>query len=301
MITNSNDFIIETSHLCRSFGGVAALRDLSLSVPRGSVYGFLGRNGAGKTTAIKILAGLIRADGGEARVLGRDPFAFTLEDRRRVGYLSEKQILPPNFKTGKLIAFCAQFYPRWDHARVDDLVRRFRIDLGQKISNLSQGTQRQVAFILALAQKPELLILDEPASTLDVVARREFLDEILDVIRQEGGATVLLSSHILSDIERVADRVGILAEGELKIDEPLDELKETVKQIRFHSFTRDMAGFAWPGAYRTVVSRDEILVTARIADDAQPAQIARERGAQCEIIDLALEDIFVEISRSQES
>ena len=298
MTTNSNDIVIETSHLGRAFGRVTALRDLTLSVPRGSIYGFLGRNGSGKTTAIKILAGLIRPGGGEARVLGRNPFDFTIEDRQKIGYLSEKQILPGNFKVSRLIKFCAQFYPRWDHARVEELIHRFHIDLARKISDLSQGTQRQVAFILALAQRPELLILDEPASTLDVVARREFLDEILDVIRQDG-ATVFISSHILSDIERVADRIGILADGVLKISEPLDELKETVKQIRFHTFTQSMAGFAWPGAFRTVVSKDEILVTARITGEDELARIARDHGAQYEIIDLALEDIFVEISRSQ--
>jgi ABC-2 type transport system ATP-binding protein len=296
MQTNSSDYVIETEGISRSFGGTSALRNFTLRVPRGTIYGFLGRNGAGKTTAIKILAGLIKPDEGSIQVLGVNPFEFTPEDRQRVGYLSEKQILPANMKVGKLIAFCAQFYPRWDQALVDRLLASFRIDSKKKVSALSQGAQRQVAFILALAQRPELLILDEPASTLDVVARREFLDEVLDLLRQDG-PTVFISSHILSDIERVADHIGILADGALKISEPLDRLKETVKRVRFHGFRQDPTAFSLPGAFRSVRSGNEWLVTLRLEDPAILDGPARQWGAQYEVQDMNLEDIFVEISR----
>jgi ABC-2 type transport system ATP-binding protein len=295
MPPNKSDYVIETDRLCRSFKDTTALDNLTLRVPRGSIYGFLGRNGSGKTTAIKILAGLIKPTSGSAKVLGRTPFDFTPEDRQRIGYVSEKQILPATFKVGKLIAFCAQFYPQWDHGLVRRLTERFRIKPKQRIAALSQGTQRQVAFILALAQRPELLILDEPASTLDVVARREFLDEILALIRQDG-PTVLISSHILSDIERVADHIGILVDGTLKVSEPLDELADTIKQIRFYSFTHPKPLLSVPGAFRTVPYAREVLVTARITDESVIAQAARDAGAQYEIINLPLEDIFVELS-----
>jgi ABC-2 type transport system ATP-binding protein len=296
MQTDKSDYVIETDQVCRSFKDTSALTNLTLRVPRGSIYGFLGRNGSGKTTAIKILVGLIKPTSGSVTVLGRTPFDFTPEDRQRIGYVSEKQILPANFRVGKLIAFCAQFYPQWDHDLVRRLTERFRIDLKKGITALSQGTQRQVAFILALAQRPELLILDEPASTLDVVARREFLDEILALIRQDG-PTVLISSHILFDIERVADHIGILVDGTLKVSEPLDELADTVKQIRFHSFSRSVMQISMPDTFRATRSEKEILVTARIRDEAQVTQVALEAGAQYEILDLPLEDIFVEISR----
>ena len=296
MPTSSPDFAIEADGISRSFDCTPALSNFTLRVSRGTIYGFLGRNGAGKTTALKIIAGLIKPDKGSVRVLGTDPFEFTTEDRQRVGYLSEKQILPTGMRVGNLFAFCAPFYPGWDQALVDRLLASFRIDRCKRIGALSQGAQRQVAFILALAQRPELLLLDEPASTLDVVARREFLDEILDLLRQDG-PTVFLSSHILSDIERVADHIGILADGALMISEPLDRLKDTVKQVRFFGFNRDSASFAIPGAFRSEQSGREWLVTLRLEDPAQLDAPLRPWGARYEIQDLNLEDIFVELSR----
>jgi ABC-2 type transport system ATP-binding protein len=296
MHTNETDYVIETDQLSRSFGKTTALNDLTLRVPRGGIYGFLGRNGSGKTTAIKLLAGLIKPTSGSVKVLGKTPFDFTPEDRQRVGYVSEKQILPATFKVKNLVRFCAQFYPRWDHDLVARLMGQFKIDPKKRVGFLSQGTQRQVAFILALAQKPELLILDEPASTLDVVARREFLDETLDLIR-DGGPTVFISSHILSDIERVADHIGILVDGRLAISEPLDELADTIKRVRFYGFTCDSKQIDLPNAFRTVRTKDEVLVTARLKSPDEVEQAARHFGARYEIINLPLEEIFIEVSR----
>jgi len=297
METGKNEWMIEADGVGRTFDGSNALRDFTLRVPRGVIYGFLGRNGSGKTTAIKILAGLLRPGTGTARVLGKDPFTLTPEDRQRIGYVSEKQIFPLNMKVEKLAAFCAQFYPRWDHARVDRLIETFRLDRRKKMSALSQGGQRQVAFLLAVAQRPELLLLDEPASTLDVVARREFLDEILSLLREDG-VTVFLSSHILSDIERVADHIGIVADGTLKVSEPLDQLQETVKRVRFHSFPGDPSALEIPGAFRTTRAKGEISATVRLADEAVLAETARCWHAQYEVENLNLEEIFVELSRA---
>jgi ABC-2 type transport system ATP-binding protein len=298
MKTNNNGLVIKAENINRYFGiGNLVLDNFTINVPRGGVYGFLGRNGAGKTTAIKIIAGLLKPDFGTVNVLGKNPFEFTPEDRQRVGYMSEKQILPANYKVKALIDFCAPFYPEWNRELVKSLIERFRIHPGRKIKDLSQGTQRQVAFILALAQRPELLILDEPASTLDVVARREFLDEILNLIRDaDGETTVFISSHILSDIERIADHIGIIANGQLVISEPLDDLAESVKKIRFHSFKRDLGNFSYPNAYRIVKGKDEILVTARITDKTMPVKIAAQYDANYEVQNLNLEEIFYEIS-----
>ena len=145
------------------------------------------------------------------------------------------------------------------------------------------GMARQVAFLLAVAQKPDLLILDEPAANLDVVARRDFLDELLDLLREDG-KTVFLSSHILSDVERVADEIGIIAQGRLKISEPLDRLKETVKKVRFYGFEKGANGFAIPDAFQFSKTRDEVLATLRVEDEGWLRKLAAEHRCQYEVI-----------------
>lgn len=288
--------IIETKNVCRSFGGNPAVRNLNLRLRRGSIYGFLGRNGAGKTTTLKMLVGLIWPDSGEIRVLGVQPEHFTVADRCKIGYVSERQILPGGMRVGSLIQFTSNFYPDWDFAACDRFLKRFRIDPSKRVKELSQGSARQVAFLLALAQKPELLILDEPAANLDVVARREFLETMMDWIRCEE-KTVLLSSHILSDVERVADEIGIMVEGELRLSESLDRLKETVKQVRFYGFERGCNGFAVPEALRFSQGKDEALVTLRLGDEELLPRLAARHHCKYEVTHLNLEDIFVEMVR----
>jgi ABC-2 type transport system ATP-binding protein len=291
--------MIETKNVSRSFGKNPAVQNLSLRVRRGCIYGFLGRNGAGKTTVIKMLAGLLWPDAGEIRVNGVPPAQFTVQDRWKIGYVSEKQILMPGMRVDALIQFTSRFYPDWDFGVCERILRRFKIDPASRIRALSQGTARQVAFLLALAQKPDLLLLDEPAASLDVVARRDFLDEMLQLLREEG-KTALLSSHILSDVERVADEIGIIARGTLKISEPLDQLKETIKQARFYGFARGLDAFAIPEAFRFAKTRDEALATLRIKDDTTLPKLAAAHQCQYEVTDLNLEDIFVEIVREGE-
>ena len=294
------NYVIETKSVRRSFGGTPAVRDLNLGVRRGSVYGFLGRNGAGKTTAIKMLVGLLKPDAGEIRIHGVDPWKFTVADRQRVGYLSEKQTLMPSMKVDALIRFTSSFYPNWDFALCDRILKRFQIDPAKRIKELSNGAMRQVGFLLAIAQRPELLILDEPAATLDVVARRDFLDEVLELLREEG-KTVLFSSHILSDVERVADEIGILANGALKLSEPLDQLKDTVKQVRFYEFPNGTNSFAIPGAFQLKKTGAEVLATLRVGSEDALQQLAAAHGCRFEVRDLSLEDIFVEVVRDNQS
>jgi ABC-2 type transport system ATP-binding protein len=290
------DYVIETANVSRSFDRTPVVRDLNLRVRRGSIYGLLGRNGAGKTTAIKMLVGLIWPHSGQIKVHGVEPARFTVADRWKIGYVSERQVLNPFLRVSALIQFTSSFYPDWDFALCERLLQRFKIDPRKRIRALSLGTSRQVAFVLALAQRPDLLILDEPAANLDVVARRDFLDEMLELLRQEN-KTVLLSSHILSDVERVADEIGIMAAGKLKISEPLDRLKDTVKQVRFFGFEKGVNGFSLPDALQFRKTENEALATIRIEDESSLPKLAAAHRCQFEIIHLNLEDIFVEIVR----
>jgi ABC-2 type transport system ATP-binding protein len=289
-------YVIETANVSRSFAESIAVDDLNLRVRRGSIYGFLGRNGAGKTTTLKMLVGLIWPDRGSIQVNGVEPARFTVADRWKIGYVSERQVLNPFMRVDALIRFTASFYPNWDFATCERLLKQFKIDPTKRIRALSLGTTRQVAFMLAMAQRPDVLILDEPAANLDVVARREFLNEMLDLLREDG-KTVLISSHILSDVERVADEVGIIAQGKLKVSEPLDRLKETVKKVRFYGFETTTNHFELPDALHFSRTGKEILATLRVEKEDTLAKLASKHRCQYEMIDMNLEDIFVEIVR----
>jgi len=294
-----DSYVIETTNVSRSFSRRIAVQNLNLRVRRGSIFGLLGRNGAGKTTAIKMIVGLIWPDRGSIRVNGVAPEQFRVEDRWKIGYVSERQILNPLMRVDALIQFTSSFYPDWDFAACDRMLKRFKIDATSRVRSLSAGTARQVAFMLALAQKPDLLVLDEPAANLDVVTRRQFLDEMLELLREDG-KTVLLSSHLLSDVERVADEIGIMTDGRLALSEPLDRLKETVRKVRFHGFENGTRSFQIPEAFQFSKTADEALATMRVEDERNLEAIAREHRCQYEIITLNLEDIFVEMVRDPE-
>jgi ABC-2 type transport system ATP-binding protein len=291
----TNETPISIHHVSRSYDGPAVLRDLSLSVRQGSIYGFLGRNGSGKTTTLRMLAGLIRPDAGELRILGRDPFTAGAEERQWIGYMSEKGMIPAYTKVSSVLTLGRALYPHWDPALAEALVAKYDLSLGKRFMALSQGKQRLLAFVMAIAPRPKVLLLDEPAANLDVVARREILDDILGLIR-DCGCTVLFSTHILSDIERVADEIGILAQGNLRVSEPLDTLKDSIRQIRFFAFKDGLPAEDPPESFRTVRGRDDLTVTLRITSPMTPESLARRWSCQYETRALSLEDIFVELS-----
>ena len=258
-----NDHPIQIENVSRSFGKNKVLSNLNLSVKEGSIYGFLGRNGSGKTTAIRMLAGLITPDKGSVRILGHDPFLAGAEERQWIGYMSEKGIIPQNVSVRRVLQLGKDLYPRWDSTLAESLMGKYSLPPKSKIRMLSQGRQRLLAFIMAIASRPKVLLLDEPAANLDVVARREILDEVLELIR-DFGSTILFSTHILSDVERVADQIGILAGGSLRVSEPLDSLKDSMRQVRFYGFPKEIPNDAIPDSFRTVRGKDELLVTMRV-------------------------------------
>ncbi len=202
MQTNMSDTVIETSHVSRAFGGVTALRDFTLSVPRGSIYGFLGRNGSGKTTAIKMLMASSVPAAADTRVLGRNPFDCHRDRSKKIGYLSEKQILPGNFQVGRLIKFCAQFYPLWNARPRGKLIHLSHRPRAKNLRSLAGHTAIKVTFIITLGQRPELLILANPPPP-SMSSRAAELWMKYSTSSGRMAATVFISSH-LSDAERVS-------------------------------------------------------------------------------------------------
>ena len=219
-----SDAVIAISDLTRRFGSKTALSSVSLSLPRGGVYGLVGANGAGKTTLIKHILGLLKAEIGSVRVFGADPVADPVAVLSRLGYLSEENDLPDWMRVDELIAYSRAFYPRWDDGYAEELRKMFALDPWARIKSLSKGQKARAGLTIALAHRPELLVLDEPSSGLDPIVRRDILNAVMRTIADEG-RTVLFSSHLLDEVEQVADHVTMISHGRLLLSAPLAEIK----------------------------------------------------------------------------
>jgi ABC-2 type transport system ATP-binding protein len=288
---------IEARDLTKTFpGGVVAVNALDLAVPRGSVYGLIGRNGAGKTTTLRLLMGLLRSDRGAARVLGEDLWTASRETRARVAYVSQAQQLHAGMTLGELEHYVSRFYPRWDEGRARRLADRFELGEDWQVGAMSGGEQRKVAILLDLAARPDVLVLDEPAAGLDPVARRQLVDELIDVAGEGDGATVLFSTHILSDLERVADHVGIMDRGHLVASSRLEEIQASTKRVQvIFEGAAPPEGFAIPGAMRSRAEGPVVTAIVRMADESQLDGIRRMPGARVNVFPLGLEEIFIEL------
>ena len=205
--------------------GAFALHRLDLAVPQGAITGLVGANGAGKSTLFKLILGLLEPDEGILRLSGEDLRAHGPRLRARIGFVQESPTLPGQLRVPELGRFVAPFYPTWDDAEFRRLIEGFSLPLKTPFAKLSQGNRMKAALSLALAHHPDLLLLDEPTSGLDPLARREFLDLLLDVVQEEHRA-VLFSTHITSDLDRIADHVALLKSGRLVLSGAKDDLLE---------------------------------------------------------------------------
>ena len=221
-----SDLVVEVSELTRRFGAKTALDSVSVSMPRGAVYGLVGANGAGKTTLIRHLLGLLRPESGVVRVFGLDPVADPVGVLSRIGYLSEENDIPGWMRVGELMRYSRAFYPAWDDAYAEELRRGFALDPAARIKSLSKGQKARAGLLIALAYRPELLVLDEPSSGLDPIVRRDILGAVIRTIAGEG-RTVLFSSHLLEEVEQVADHVTMISEGKIVLSGPLAAIKES--------------------------------------------------------------------------
>ncbi len=291
--------VVETVGLCRSFGHVEALRDLNLTVAPGTVYALLGRNGAGKSTAIRVLMGLIRPSAGTARVFDHDPWTAPTAIKQQIGYFSETLELYPWMRAGQLIELTAALYTKWDRAYEAHLVRRLELPLDPKISTLSTGMKRRLGLLLALCPRPELLILDEPGGGLDVVVRREFLDILFELLADESH-TLLFASHIFSDVERIATHVGIIEAGALVVERPIDALYESVRHVHIE-LDREVPKLDIPGVLSVRRNGPRRWTAAVDHFDASTLSAIQQRlpTAQLEAQPVGLEEIFIDFVQAR--
>ncbi len=227
---SSAEAVISITDLSRRFGSKTALANVSLYVPRGGVFGLVGENGAGKTTLIKHILGLLRAEAGTVRVFGLDPVADPVAVLGKTGYLSEQPDLPGWMRVDELMRYTQAFYPKWDMAYAESLREQFGLNPAQRIKTLSKGQRAKAGLLAAQAHRPDLLLLDEPSSGLDPLVRRDILEAVIRTVAEEG-RTVVFSSHLLEEIERVSDHIAMLHQGRIVLCGPLDEIKAQHRRV----------------------------------------------------------------------
>jgi ABC-2 type transport system ATP-binding protein len=292
--------VIVTNGLTKYYGDFCAVDSLNLRVAEGTVYGLLGRNGAGKSTAIKMLLGMAHPSYGRAELFGEDAARLRPETRARIAYLAEGHPLYRWMTVGQAVAFTRAFYERyrWNQPLLDQILDHFELSPNRKIRRLSRGQQAQVALALAVASDPELLILDDPTLGLDTVVRRDFLESLIQII-QRRGRTILFSSHILGDVERVADRIGIIMDGVLRVDCPTDHFKESLRKVHVElppgGAPPNLAECPGLVSHRQVGRKLELIVAGY--GDRHRELFESLGGRGLEVIDFNLEDAFIEYTR----
>ena len=275
-------------------GKHSVLHDLSWSIPSGSVVGLLGVNGSGKSTLLRCILGLLRPDSGSITIDDHDVWNLPSETKARVGFVDQNPRLYPWMRGKYLLEYIGSFYPKWNDLLLAELAERWDVPLNKAYGTLSPGQQQKVAILSALGNEPELLVLDEPVSSLDPMARREFLKSLLE-IAADGDRTVLFSTHITSDLERVASHVAVLHDGTIRWFDELDDLKDRVKRIRLRSQSQLPSDFHVDDAISVNVSDlTASVVVSRWSDQVQ-AELADRIDAQIEVEDLNLEEIFLEL------
>jgi ABC-2 type transport system ATP-binding protein len=277
----------------KRFGPRTAVSDLSLEVPPGSVFGLLGQNGAGKSTTIKTLLNLLQPTTGRLSILGLDTVTDSVAIRRRVGYLPEEPAYYDWMTVEEIVGFNASFYPTWDTKLAASLIKQLDLPLGRKLRVLSRGMQAKVGLVMALGSRPEVLILDDPTSGLDALVRREFLEAMIANVQAEGG-TVFFSTHLLHEMERVADRVAILHKADLLVHGTLDQLKNETKKLRAVYPDVVPEEIVLPGLVRRVRDTHQVLLTVTGYNPSLDEELRRSGAETVEVIDLSLEEIFVE-------
>jgi len=291
--------VLSLQSLKKSYGSLEVLNGLSLSARRGEVFGFLGRNGAGKSTAIRMIMGITQADAGAIEVFGQPLHANLIGTRQRIGYVAQDQNMYPWMSPNVISRFVRGFYPQWDEKRFRQLLSDFSLPPKRRIGTFSGGMKAKLALTLALATRPELLILDEPTAGMDPVARREFLDLVRDQTAEDG-ATTFFSTHLIDEIEAIADRIGIVEAGVTMYEGQLDPLRNSIASWSIDS--REYTPGSLPGEFAS--HRLRVLHEGeRRGRQVLTLQFAEQTLASHEIIlnpgwrhdSMSLEDVFIAI------
>ena len=293
--------VIQISGLAKTFDRqVVAVNALDLQVRRGMVYGLIGRNGAGKTTTLRLLMGLLKPSAGKALLFGADFWKAPPEIRERVGYVSQQMCLPEWMTLDDLSRYCGHFYSQWDASWARTLADRWDLPWDRPIGLLSTGGQRMAALIGALASRPELLLLDEPGAGLDAISRLSMLSCLAEALQDERPATILLSTHQLGDLERLATHAGIMDHGRMLMEGSVDDWQSRMRRVQV-VFEGDTVpeGFSIPGSIRSTSLGPVATGVVRMADESQLDGLRLLPKARVFVFPLTLEELFIELLRPQ--
>jgi ABC-2 type transport system ATP-binding protein len=281
--------------LVKKFDHVSVLKGINAQVCSGEVIGLLGLNGAGKTTLLETTLGFSLPDDGEAQIFGQNSTHMDGATKARIGFVPQRDELLEGMKGGSYLALIAEFYPSWNHALVQRLASEWALSLDSRIAKLSVGQRQKLSIIAALGHEPDLIILDEPVASLDPVARRQFLKELVDIASAQT-RTILFSTHIVSDLERVASRVWLMQNGEISIDASIDELKENVVRVQLPVGERLPAGIKTTSIlHQRTDAKGITTVLLRDWNDYVREGMRNAFSKDTSVDALSLEDLFLEL------
>lgn len=287
--------IMSLDKLEKRFDSITVLKGITAEVQKGEVIGLLGLNGAGKTTLLETVLGYAIPDAGSVKIFGSDSSAINDDNiKKRIGFVPQQDELIDSMKGRDYLNLISQFYPDWNSELVDRLAIEWDVPVDVRILSLSIGQRQKLSILSALGHEPELIILDEPVASLDPVARRKFLKELID-IAGDGERTIIFSTHIVSDLERIASRVWIIKEGNLYIDDEMDNLKERTVRIQLPPGTRLPAGFHVDGLLHEVNGNGPGALIFSQWNGSQKSVLEEQLDIKVEPVSLSLEDIFLEL------
>ncbi|MCA9076129.1 MAG: ABC transporter ATP-binding protein [Planctomycetaceae bacterium] len=293
-----SEYAVITDGLTKFYGDTPVVRRLDLKIPKGCVYGLLGRNGAGKSTTIKMLTGMVIPDFGHATLLGEDAREMSPTTRARIAYVAEGHPLYRMMTISQLERFTESFYENWNGDLFGQIIDHFQLSRKRRVWRMSRGQRAQIALALAIAPDPELLILDDPTLGLDTVVRRDMLESLIQLIQREG-RTILFSSHILGDVERVADRIGIMVDGVLRVAAPTDHFKQMVQRVVLTFDDTPPPLNETEGILSNIVNGHRRELTIIGLTDERRNILEALNPKVIDIVDLNLEDAFIEYTRGE--
>jgi len=288
--------ILSFNNVKKRLGVKNVIKNVTLELKEGHVLGLLGQNGAGKTTLLKLAVGMLKADSGQIDIMGQPSWDMPNHVKERIGYVAQKATHFHWMKVQELLDYTGAFYQNWDSTKVKNLLNTWKLDPNANVAALSEGQQLRLSIIQSMGHSPDLLILDEPVASLDPIVRRYFIKQVIDM-NIDKGTSVILSTHIMSDIERVAADVAILKEGELSYCGGLDHLKEKVVKLQLHAQGGLPQNLPFEHILHEARQANMAILTVTDFDITRIQQIEKDLECQIQLHTMNLEDIFLELHR----